>query len=137
MPGTLRAAAGGTRNGRSRHAIDDSPGRRALARYDQGAKRTAGLVKAPQPSGAFGANEHGLLDVAGNVWEWTDSCFARTHLGSQGEVLSEVRNCAVRLVEGRHRSFVPEFIRDARASGCSAGTPPSNLGFRLVHAAGP
>ena len=25
-----------------------------------------------------------------------------------------------------------DFIRDARAGGCSVGTPPSNLGFRLV-----
>jgi hypothetical protein len=29
---------------------------------------------------------------------------------------------------------VPDFIRDARAGGCSAGTPPSHLGFRLVRA---
>ena len=113
------------------------PGRRAVARYDQGAERVAGLLKAPQPSGAFGSNEHGLLDMAGNVWEWTDSCFVRTHLDTEGQVLSDVVNCGVRLVEGRHRTFVPEFIRDARAGGCSAGTPPSNLGFRLVRAAGP
>jgi Sulfatase-modifying factor enzyme 1 len=75
--------------------------------------------------------------MAGNVWEWTDSCFVRTRLDAQNEVLSDVVNCGVRLVEGRHRTFVPEFIRDARAGGCAAGTPPSNLGFRLVrrHAA--
>jgi hypothetical protein len=27
---------------------------------------------------------------------------------------------------------MPDFIRDARAGGCSVGSPPSNLGFRLV-----
>jgi hypothetical protein len=29
-------------------------------------------------------------------------------------------------------SYVTDFIRDARAGGCAAGVPPSNLGFRLV-----
>jgi hypothetical protein len=29
-------------------------------------------------------------------------------------------------------AYVADFIRDARAAGCSIGTPPSNLGFRLV-----
>jgi len=27
---------------------------------------------------------------------------------------------------------VTGFIRNARAGGCAAGTPPANLGFRLV-----
>jgi hypothetical protein len=35
-------------------------------------------------------------------------------------------------VEGQHRTYVTDFIRDARAGGCAVGTPPSNLGFRLV-----
>jgi formylglycine-generating enzyme required for sulfatase activity len=112
------------------------PGQRAIARYDQDWDRAAGLAKAPQPTGFYGANEHGLLDVAGNVWEWTDSCFVRTRLDREGDVVSDVVNCGVRLVEGRHRAYVPDFIRDARAGGCSAGTPPSHLGFRLVRAAG-
>jgi hypothetical protein len=38
----------------------------------------------------------------------------------------------VRVVEGQHRSYVTDFIRDARAGGCAAGIPPTNLGFRLV-----
>jgi formylglycine-generating enzyme required for sulfatase activity len=125
------------------------PGRRALALYDQDAGRTAdrtgrrdpgpfdgsvvsGFGKTPQPIGTFGANEHGLLDVAGNVWEWTDTCFVRTSLDAQGTVEANVVNCGIRLVEGRHRAYMPDFIRDARAGGCSVGTPPSAIGFRLV-----
>jgi hypothetical protein len=27
-----------------------------------------------------------------------------------------------------------DFVRDARNGGCSVGTPPTNLGFRLVRA---
>ena len=41
-------------------------------------------------------------------------------------------NCGVRIAEGAHRAYVTDFIRDARAGGCAAGTPPDNLGFRLV-----
>ena len=41
-------------------------------------------------------------------------------------------NCGVRVVEGEHRSYVTDFIRDARAGGCAVGIPPANLGFRLV-----
>ena len=43
-----------------------------------------------------------------------------------------VVNCGIRVVEGRHRTYMPQFIRDPRAGGCSIGTPPRHLGFRLV-----
>ena len=45
-------------------------------------------------------------------------------------------NCGVRVVEGQHRTYVTDFIRDARAGGCAVGTPPANLGFRLVRVGG-
>jgi formylglycine-generating enzyme required for sulfatase activity len=108
------------------------PGRRALAKYDMGARREEVIDKAPQPIGSFGVNENGLLDVAGNVWEWTDTCFGRSELNARGDVTATTANCWGRVVEGRHRTYLVDFIRDARAGGCSIGTPPSNLGFRLV-----
>ena len=74
-----------------------------------------------------------ILDIAGNVWEWTDTCYTRTVLDSFGNAVgSGTKNCGVRVVEGRHRAYVVDFVRDARAGGCAAGVPPSNLGFRLV-----
>lgn len=87
----------------------------------------------PQPVGLFGANENGLLDIAGNVWEWTDTCYTRTTLDQTGRAVgSATVNCGVRIAEGRHRAYVTDFVRDARAGGCAAGIPPANLGFRLV-----
>jgi hypothetical protein len=41
-------------------------------------------------------------------------------------------NCGVRVVEGAHRTYMTDFIRDPRTGGCAAGVPPANLGFRLV-----
>jgi formylglycine-generating enzyme required for sulfatase activity len=115
-------------------SLDGSdPGQRALAVYDRNASREEAVDKAPRPIGSFGANENGLLDMAGNVWEWTDTCFVRSALNPQGEVATTVVNCGVRVVEGRHRTYMTNFIRNARAGGCAGGTPPSNLGFRLVH----
>jgi formylglycine-generating enzyme required for sulfatase activity len=109
------------------------PGRRALARYENETSRSSTLVQEPQPFGSFGANANGLLDMAGNVWEWTDSCFRRSALDADGRPNGATTvNCGVRVVEGSHRTYVTDFIRDARAGGCTAGTPPSNLGFRLV-----
>ena len=87
----------------------------------------------PQSIGHFGANENGLVDIAGNVWEWTDSCYTRTVLDAAGKPAGRgTVNCGVRIAEGRHRAYVVDFIRDPRAGGCAAGVPPSNLGFRLV-----
>lgn len=114
--------------------VDDSdPSKRWIARYEREADlRNPEIDGAVRPVGAFGANENGLLDVAGNVWEWTSTCFVRTAIDAAGKVLSSMANCGVRVVEGQHRAYVTDFIRDARAGGCAAGVPPSNLGFRLV-----
>lgn len=110
------------------------PSRRWLARYEREANQKNGEVDSEtRPTGAFGANENGLYDVAGNVWEWTATCFVRSELDADGNVTGKpTANCGVRVVEGQHRAYVTDFIRDARAGGCAAGVPPANLGFRLV-----
>lgn len=111
---------------------DNDPSKRWIARYERESNREFAGDSAPQPFGSFGANENGLLDTAGNVWEWTSTCFVRSVLNDAGETISNSPNCGVRVAEGQHRAYVTDFIRDARAGGCAAGVPPSNLGFRLV-----
>jgi formylglycine-generating enzyme required for sulfatase activity len=110
----------------------NDPSRRALARYEREVqlKEAAAIDAHPKPIGSFGKNEHGVLDLSGNVWEWTSTCFMRVKLDDQAT--PPTVNCGVRVVEGQHRSYVTDFIRDARAGGCAAGMPPTNLGFRLV-----
>jgi formylglycine-generating enzyme required for sulfatase activity len=114
-------------------SLDGSnPGLRALALYDRDADRRNAIDKALRSVGGFGTNENGLLDLAGNVWEWTDTCFKRSALGAQNRADVTTVNCGVRVVEGRHRAYMTDFIRDPRTGGCAVGTPPVNLGFRLV-----
>ena len=74
----------------------------------------------------------GIADLAGPVWEWTATCGSRTTLGGSGETLSHLDSCGVRLLEGKHRTPMNVFVRDAMGGGCSVGVPPDNLGFRLV-----
>jgi formylglycine-generating enzyme required for sulfatase activity len=113
-------------------AIDDNdPSKRGIARYEREADR-APSDPGTRSFGTFGSNENGLQDIGGNVWEWTASCFVRRVLNDGGKVISESPNCGVRVVEGQHRAYVTDFIRDAKAGGCAVGVPPDNLGFRLV-----
>ncbi|QOZ12091.1 SUMF1/EgtB/PvdO family nonheme iron enzyme [Bradyrhizobium sp. CCBAU 51765] len=107
------------------------PSKRWISRYERESER--GLTDTTaHPFGKFGPNEHGVEDLAGNVWEWTSSCFVRSRVDEAGNAGRPTVNCGVRIAEGAHRAYVTDFIRDARAGGCAQGVPPANLGFRLV-----
>lgn len=109
----------------------DDPSKRWLSRYERESERDLSDTTA-YPFGKFGANEHGIEDLAGNVWEWTSTCFVRSRIDAAGNAGRPTVNCGVRVAEGAHRAYVTDFIRDARAGGCAQGVPPANLGFRLV-----
>ncbi len=112
-------------------ANGDDFARRWLARFDADSA-LARQTKAPQPFGHFGLNTLGVADLAGNVWERTSSCYERRAVEPNGEARLLTRNCQVRALEGEHRTFMSDFIRDGLTGGCSVGPPPTNLGFRLV-----
>jgi formylglycine-generating enzyme required for sulfatase activity len=110
-----------------------NPARGWLSSY----QREVALARKPDPEprqrGAFGANAKGVADVAGNVWEWTSSCYQRSAISNDGlNIESRVDNCGVHVVEGFHRTYMSNFIRDGKSGGCAVGLPPDNLGFRLV-----
>lgn len=108
-----------------------NPAERWLARYRAEAGAATRDAE-PKPIGHFGLNSNGLADLAGNVWEWTTTCYMRATVSENGEVADSNENCGVRVVAGRHRGYMSTFIRDGRSGGCAAGLPPDNLGIRLV-----
>jgi formylglycine-generating enzyme required for sulfatase activity len=64
-----------------------APGGRMLANYWQGAFPWQNLAtdgyEGTSPVGSFPANGYGLLDMIGNVWEWTEDWFNDRHAGKQ------------------------------------------------------
>lgn len=113
------------------------PSRRWIASYLREVDLRGKADLEPHPQGHFGLNDHGVADIAGNVWEWTETCFQNGTLTDTGDAIAEASDyCGVRAVQGKHRAFVIDFIRDARVGGCAAGVPPDYLGFRLVRDAG-
>lgn len=111
----------------------DNPASRWLALYRAESALDRKPDAKPRPQGAFGTNSKGVADIAGNVWEWTSTCYVHATVMPDGQVAAdELDNCGVRVVEGFHRTYMSNFIRDGKSGGCAVGTPPDNLGFRLV-----
>ncbi|MFN7025892.1 MAG: SUMF1/EgtB/PvdO family nonheme iron enzyme [Pseudorhizobium sp.] len=109
-----------------------NPALKWIADYEREAALRSKRDAAPKPAGSFGENEYGFADFAGNVWEWTNTCHRRVSLYDNGGQRAVEEMCGVRVAVGPHRSPTSAFIRDPKGGGCSVGTPPDNLGFRLV-----
>jgi formylglycine-generating enzyme required for sulfatase activity len=108
------------------------PAQRWLFAYERESALSTDGPANPEPLGSFGVNEFGVADLSAVVWEWTATCASRTTLDAAGETLSHIEACGVRYLEGRHRTPMSAFVRDALGGGCSVGVPPDNIGFRLV-----
>jgi len=118
-------------------ANSDDPARRWIARYLREVDLRGEADTDHHPLGHFGLNDRGLADIAGNIWEWTATCFQNGTLSADGSGIEQRSDyCGVRAAQGKHRAFVIDFIRDARSGGCAVGVPPDFLGFRLVRGAG-
>jgi formylglycine-generating enzyme required for sulfatase activity len=109
-----------------------NPALRWLADYKREAAEKALRDTGPRPAGSFGFNEFGIADFGGNVWEWTTTCHRRVHLDISGVQATAESVCGVYVTVGKHRSPMSSFVRDPKGGGCAVGTPPANLGFRLV-----
>ncbi|UTS82675.1 formylglycine-generating enzyme family protein [Phaeobacter piscinae] len=81
--------------------------------------------RALRPQGSYTTSPDGIVDLDGNVWEWTQDCYA----GASGASPSR---CPAYFVAGEHLAAVPFLVRDPARGGCAVGSPPAHLGLRLV-----
>ena len=110
-----------------------NPARRWIALYEaESARQDDTLSPAPKPIASFGENEYGVLDLSGNIWDWTTTCYVRHRVDPETGETSSHENCGIRIAEGAHRAYMTSFFRDPKAGACSVGIPPANLGIRLV-----
>jgi formylglycine-generating enzyme required for sulfatase activity len=138
LPTAVEAAAAAAErfSGDAFSAAADDPANPAVAwirRYQEEAAAKRPPDPKPKTRGHYGANTNGVEDFGGNVWEWTSTCYVRATLSTdRSRVEHSTDNCGVHVLEGRHRAYMSNFIRDGKSGGCAVGTPPENLGFRLV-----
>ena len=113
---------------------ENDPSKRWLARYEREVEiATAGRPTASRSRSAASAPTRMVCSISAAMsgnGPTPASCVRRST--TPAARCRRTPNCGVRVVEGQHRSYVTDFIRDARAGGCAVGLPPSNLGFRLV-----
>jgi formylglycine-generating enzyme required for sulfatase activity len=66
------------------------------------------------PAGSFKANDFGLYDTAGNVWEWVEDCYQHDYEGAPTDGAPWLEeDCTQRVLRGGSWSYAPWFVRSA------------------------
>ncbi len=91
------------------------------------------------PVGSFRANEFGVHDTAGNVWEWLEDCSHDNYDGApiDGRAWITGGDCTDRVLRGGSWNFIPRNIRSAGRYGNGTATRSSDTGFRIVRTLSP
>ena len=95
------------------------------------------------PAGSYPANEFGLHDMHGNVWEWVEDCWHGHYEGApnDGSARESARGrarCNWRVVRGGAWFYDPRLLRSAYRSWNFAGNRSSEFGgFRVARTLGP
>ncbi|MCP9275404.1 formylglycine-generating enzyme family protein [Mycolicibacterium sp. CAU 1645] len=120
-----------------------TPGGRLMANTWQGAfpYRNDGALgwRGTSPVGAFPANGYGLLDVIGNVWEWTTTPYSAHHrVDGAKSCCTPPRTpdpAVLQTLKGGSHLCAPEYChryRPAARSSQSQDSAATHIGFRCV-----
>jgi formylglycine-generating enzyme required for sulfatase activity len=88
------------------------------------------------PVGSFPPNGYGLVDMTGNVWEWTSDLFTADHRDS-GCCAPQRSEEAIprRVIKGGSHLCAPSYClryRPAARQGEAVDTATTHIGFRCV-----
>jgi len=86
-----------------------------------------------QPVGSKPANAFGLYDIVGNVWQWTQDCYAETYANapSDGNAAQTKGNC-LRVDRGGSWLFPAWLLRSATRERNPANFRDAIMGFRVA-----
>ena len=90
--------------------------------------------KGTGPVGSFGANEFGVHDVHGNVWEWVEDCWHGDYAGApaDGSAWTSGGDCSRRILRGGSWLDFPRSLRSADRYANPAVYRHSFSGFRIA-----
>lgn len=75
------------------------------------------------PVNSFAANQFGIFDMIGNVWEWVEDCYHTNYSGApdNGTAWLAGADCSVRVVRGGSWGDAPSLLRSANRGNNGPG----------------
>jgi sulfatase modifying factor 1 len=136
-------ARGGLQDATYAWGEEFAPGGRAMANIWQGRFPFENLAEdgyeGTSPVGAFPANDYGLYDMIGNVWEWTASAYDLPRADSEKKSCclpkQSGEHAAARVVKGGSHLCAPNYClryRPAARQSQPLDTSTTHIGFRCV-----
>jgi formylglycine-generating enzyme required for sulfatase activity len=87
------------------------------------------------PVDSFRANQFGLSDVLGNVWQWTQDCWNTSYAGAPTDGTAWLTgSCSSRVMRGGSWASAPWVLRSADRSRSQISKRFNDLGFRVARA---
>lgn len=82
--------------------------------------------------GSFPPNPYGLHDTEGNVFEWVEDCWNKTHAGAPADASPRGGDCARRVAKGGAWYYEAEFARPSARMSFPKGSRLNVIGFRVA-----
>jgi formylglycine-generating enzyme required for sulfatase activity len=82
--------------------------------------------------GTFPPNPYGLHDMEGNVFEWVEDCWNKTHAGAPADASPRGGDCTRRVAKGGAWYYEADFARPSARMSFPKGARHNVIGFRVA-----